>query len=35
MLTDKGIEEQGSHQQLMDKKGIYYGLYRLYSEHSA
>ena len=35
VLTDKGIEEQGSHQQLMDKKGIYYGLYRLYSEHSA
>lgn len=27
VLTDKGIEEQGNHSELMDKKGIYYELY--------
>lgn len=27
VLTDKGIEEQGTHRELMDKKGVYYGLY--------
>lgn len=29
VLTDNGIEEEGSHNQLMDKKGIYYNLYNL------
>jgi len=27
VLTGKGIEEQGTHSELMDKKGIYYRLY--------
>ena len=27
VLTDKGIEEQGTHNELMEKKGIYYKLY--------
>jgi len=31
VLTEKGIEEQGSHQVLMDKKGLYYKLYEMYS----
>lgn len=31
VLTDKGIEEQGSHQELMAKKGAYYRLYNLYN----
>ena len=30
VLTDDGIVEQGSHEQLMAKKGVYYGLYRMY-----
>ena len=30
VLTDKGIEEQGTHQELMAKRGIYYGLYNMY-----
>ena len=29
VLTDKGIEEQGTHQELMDKHGIYYDLYNV------
>lgn len=28
LLTENGIEEQGSHEELMAKKGIYYRLYR-------
>lgn len=32
VLTENGIEEQGSHFDLMAKKGIYYGLYKMYSE---
>ncbi len=31
VLTEKGIEEQGNHDELMAKKGIYYGLYKLYN----
>ena len=27
VLTENGIEEQGSHNELMDKKGVYYRLY--------
>lgn len=29
VLTDKGIEEQGTHKELMDKHGIYYDLYNM------
>lgn len=29
VLTDKGIEEQGTHEQLMKDKGIYYELYNV------
>ncbi|WP_099203923.1 ABC transporter ATP-binding protein [Scatolibacter rhodanostii] len=32
VLTDKGIEEQGTHEELIAKKGIYYQLYNSYSE---
>lgn len=32
VLTDNGIEEQGSHDELMAKKGIYYNLYNSYGE---
>ncbi len=35
VLTDNGIEEQGSHRELMDKGGIYYNLYRMYSQATA
>lgn len=30
VLTENGIEEQGSHKDLMDKKGSYYRLYNMY-----
>ena len=30
VLTEKGIEESGSHQELMLKKGKYYSLYEMY-----
>lgn len=29
VLTEEGIEEQGTHCELMDKKGVYYSLYTL------
>lgn len=29
VITEDGIEEQGTHQELLDKKGIYYNLYNL------
>lgn len=32
VLTDNGIEEQGSHSELMAEKGIYYQLYNSYGE---
>ena len=32
VLTDKGIEETGTHAQLMAKKGIYHDLYSMYTE---
>lgn len=31
VLTENGIEEQGSHSELLAKKGIYAGLYNMYS----
>ncbi len=34
VLTEEGIVEKGSHQQLMEKKGTYYNLYRMYSHES-
>ena len=33
VLTEKGIEENGSHSELMSKKGIYYSLYNMYTEN--
>ncbi len=32
VLTDEGIVEQGSHEELMAKQGVYYNLYRMYQE---
>lgn len=32
VLTENGIEESGTHRELMNKKGIYYGLYNSYTE---
>ncbi len=32
VLTENGIEERGNHRELMEKKGIYYGLYKMYTE---
>ena len=32
VLTDEGIVEQGSHAQLMAKKGVYYSLYSMYQD---
>lgn len=31
VLTDKGVEEQGTHQELMDKHGVYHSLYSMYA----
>ncbi|MDO4865180.1 MAG: ABC transporter ATP-binding protein [Clostridia bacterium] len=35
VLTDEGIVEQGSHDALMAKKGVYYNLYRMYQSEDA
>ena len=35
VLTEKGIEETGTHAQLMRKGGIYASLYSLYTEKDA
>lgn len=32
VLTENGVEEQGSHKELMQKKGLYYSLYNMYTE---
>ena len=32
VLTENGIEEQGTHKELIDKKGLYYNLYSMYSD---
>lgn len=29
VLTEKGIEEQGTHEELMNSKGVYEGLYKM------
>lgn len=35
VLTEEGIKEQGTHEELMEKKGIYYNLYQSqFKEHS-
>lgn len=31
VLTENGIEEQGTHKELIDKRGIYYDLYSMYA----
>ena len=31
VLTENGIEEQGSHKELIEKQGIYYNLYNMYN----
>jgi ABC-type bacteriocin/lantibiotic exporters, contain an N-terminal double-glycine peptidase domain len=31
VLTENGIEEQGSHSELMAKQGIYFDLYNMYN----
>ena len=30
VLTENGIEESGSHRELMERKGKYYSLYEMY-----
>ena len=32
VLTENGVEERGTHQELMDKRGKYFHLYRMYTE---
>ena len=32
VLTEEGIVEQGTHEELMEKKGIYFGLYSAYAD---
>ncbi len=32
VLTENGIEEQGTHKELLEKKGLYYNLYSMYSD---
>ena len=32
VLTEEGITEEGNHEQLMEKKGIYYNLYQMANE---
>ncbi|MBR4067522.1 MAG: ABC transporter ATP-binding protein [Clostridia bacterium] len=34
VLTENGIEEQGSHKELMEKNGLYHQLYRMYTEEA-
>lgn len=34
VLTEEGIVEQGSHEELMAKKGVYYGLYSMYQDNN-
>ena len=34
VLTDKGLEESGSHQELLKKRGLYWQLYQMYTEKS-
>ncbi len=34
VLTENGIEEQGAHKELMEKKGLYHQLYQMYTEEA-
>ncbi|MBE5795567.1 MAG: ABC transporter ATP-binding protein [Clostridiales bacterium] len=34
VLTENGIEEQGTHKELMEKKGLYHQLYQMYTEEA-
>ena len=34
VLTDKGVEEKGTHKELMAKRGVYFQLYSMYTEES-
>ena len=34
VLTENGIEEQGSHKELMEKQGLYHQLYQMYTEEA-
>ena len=34
VLTENGIEERGTHQELMEKRGKYYNLYQMYTEEA-
>ncbi|MDO4483893.1 MAG: ABC transporter ATP-binding protein [Clostridia bacterium] len=35
VLTENGVEEMGTHRQLLEKGGIYAGLYAMYTENAA
>ncbi|MBQ9197053.1 MAG: ABC transporter ATP-binding protein [Clostridia bacterium] len=35
VLTEEGIQEQGSHRELMDKGGLYAQLYAMYTDHGS
>ncbi len=35
VLTEKGIEETGTHEELMKKGGLYHSLYSMYSGKTA
>ena len=32
VLTEEGIKEMGTHRELIEKRGLYYSLYEMYSE---
>ena len=32
VLTENGIEEQGTHEELLANKGLYYNLYKMYAK---
>ncbi len=34
VLTENGIEEQGTHKELMEKQGLYHQLYQMYTEEA-
>lgn len=34
VLTENGIEEQGTHRELMEKQGLYHQLYQMYTEEA-
>ena len=34
VLTDEGIVERGSHRELLEKHGVYAGLYEMYTREA-